>query len=368
MKVAVLGSDGYLGYACAVSLRAHGHEVYGVDTLFRREMCVSAIPVAGYRARAAANGYGFDVCDVGSADMIERLRRFAPDAIVHFAEIPAAPFSMKGRGEACLVQQNNVIGTLALLYSIREACPDAHLVKLGSMGEYGTPDCDIPEGEWEVEFRGRKVRTWFPRKAGSWYHLSKVHDSHNIRFACDMWGLRSTDIMQGVVFGSHIEEMGDDRRLRTRFDFDETFATIVNRFVCQAAIGMPLTVYGAGTQRRGMLPLRDSMSCIHTILEHPPEKGEYRTVNQFAQPYELNHVARVVAEVTGAKIQHVDNPRVEEYGHYYNPDYDTLKRWGYQPSDDLAGDVKQMFEDVLPHKKIIEANRDCIMPKTRWMA
>jgi UDP-sulfoquinovose synthase len=239
------------------------------------------------------------------------------------------------------------------------------------MGEYGTPNIDIPEGFFEVEFRGRKDRLPFPRQAGSFYHLSKVHDSHNTMFACKIWGLRSTDIMQGVVFGTTIDAMDDDPRLATRLDFDQCFGTAINRFCCQAVIGHPLTIYGSGTQQRGFLPLRDSMQCLTLAVENPPDVGEYRVFNQFQECFSIIELAEIVQRVARScgldvDIQHYENPRHESESHYYNPDFKGLAELGYQPSHDVATEVQIMLQTLRTHRAIIEARADILIPDIRW--
>ncbi|MBZ0303653.1 MAG: NAD-dependent dehydratase, partial [Anaerolineae bacterium] len=236
---------------------------------------------------------------------------------------------------------------------------------------YGTPGIDIPEGFFEVEFRGRKEKLPFPRQAGSFYHLSKVHDSHNTMFACKIWGLRSTDIMQGVVFGTRINEMGDDPRLRSRLDFDQCFGTAINRFCCQAVIGHPLTLYGQGYQKRGFLPLRDSMQCLSLTIENPPETGEYRVFNQFEECYTLDELAQIVQTVGQScglelEVQHYDNPRVEAETHYYNPDREKLIELGYQPTHDVASEIRIMLSDLIPHRARILEKQDILIPDIRW--
>jgi UDP-sulfoquinovose synthase len=244
------------------------------------------------------------------------VREFMPEAIVHFAEQPSAPYSMIDVQHATFTHTNNLIGTLNIIHAMREVCPDTHLVKLGTMGEYGTPKVDIPEGFFEVEYRGRKDVLPFPKQAGSWYHQTKVHDSNNIMMACRIWALRSTDIMQGVVFGTRIDEMGQDEGLLTRFDFDQCFGTAINRFCAMAVIGHPITPYGRGRQRRGFLPLRDSMQCLTIAIENPPQKSEYRVLNQFEEVYDLTELAtkvQGVAEKNGlpVEIRATENPRSE---------------------------------------------------------
>lgn len=383
MKVFIAGIDGYLGWALAQYLTARGHEVAGNDTYLRRQWVeemgsTSAQPIYSMEERLAAfrEHYGKDLI-FREGDLLDYgfvrdfFADFQPDAIVHLAEMPSAPYSMMDQQHSVFTHQNNVIGSLNVLWAMREVCPDAHLVKLGTMGEYGTPNIDIPEGFFEVEFRGRKERLPFPRQPGSFYHLTKVHDTHNTIFACRIWGLRSTDIMQGVVFGTQIDEMGDDPRLRSRLDFDQCFGTAVNRFCCQAVIGHPLTLYGKGGQTRGFLPLRDSMQCLTIAVENPPQKGEYRVFNQFEECYSIEELAEKVREAGEAiglpvEIQHYDNPRKELETHYYNPDRQNLIDLGYVPSHDVVAEMKIMLSDLLPHKERIMEKREILVPDIRW--
>ncbi len=239
------------------------------------------------------------------------------------------------------------------------------------MGEYGTPNMDIPEGFFEIEYRGRKDRLPFPRQAGSWYHQSKVHDSNNVMFACRVWGLRSTDIMQGVVFGTRIDEMGDDERLFTRFDFDQSFGTAINRFCCQAVVGEPISPFGKGHQKRGFLPLRDSMQCLTLALENPPAEGEYRVFNQFQEVYDITELAEMVHRVAGAlgikaEIRNIENPRKEMEDHYYNPDHRHLLDLGYEPTTDIESEIALMLGDLIKYRDRIEARREVLMPDVRW--
>jgi UDP-sulfoquinovose synthase len=264
---------------------------------------------------------------------------------------------MKSSENAFKTQYHNVLGTLNLLWLMREYCPEAHLLKLGTMGEYGTPDCEIPEG---MIPDGPMKGLPFPRSAGSFYHLSKVHDTHNIIFACKTWGLRSTDIMQGVVFG-HL--------LGTRFDYDQCFGTVINRFCVQAAIEMPLTVYGGGGQTRGYLTLKDSIKCLTLALENPPDHGEYRTFNQFAYTFSVNELADFVkteAEIQGLEcgIEHIDNPRKEAEKHAYRPIHNNLTMLGYKPSWNISDELEELFDAILPYRDRIR--KEIIMPTIRW--
>ena len=383
MRVFIAGMDGYLGWPLAQSLTARGHEVSGIDAGFRRRWVTemgshSALPIVPIEERleALAEASGL-VAHVASGDLTEAgllyqlFETLRPQAIVHLGQCPSAPYSMIDVEHAAWVQQNNVIGTLRLLYAMRDVVPDAHLLKLGTMGEYGTPGIDIPEGFFEVEYRGRRDRLPFPRQAGSWYHWSKVHDSNNVMFACRIWGLRATDVMQGVVYGTRIDEMGDDPRHVTRLDFDQAFGTAINRFCCQAVIGEPLTLFGRGTQRRGFLPLRDSVQCLTLAIENPPEPAEYRVFNQFEECYgiaELAHKVVAAARELGLSpsIVHIENPRTEAESHYYRPDHRKLLDLGYRPTHDMGAELRIMLTDLLPHRSRIEEKRELLLPDIRW--
>lgn len=383
MKVFVAGVDGYLGWTMAQYLAARKFEVCGADAFLRREWVAevgshSAIPIASMQDRLLAftERYGknlqFRRGDLREYNFVLNcLRSFRPDAIVHFAEMPSAPYSMMDIEHCAFTQTNNIVTTLNLLFAMKEACPKAHMVKLGTMGVYGTPNIDIPEGFFEIEFRGRRDRLPFPRQAGSWYHQSKVHDSHNVMFACRLWELRSTDIMQGVVFGTQIPEMENDERLLTRFDFDQCFGTAVNRYCAQAVIGEPITPFGTGEQRRGFIPLQDSMQCLTIAIENPPDKGEYRVFNQFQDVYEIGKLARLVEEVAReldlpTSVRTIENPRSEAEGHYYNPDHKHLLELGYQPTQDVRSEIKSLIRSLLPYRDRIRARREVLLPDIRW--
>ncbi len=383
MRVFIAGIDGYLGWPLAIYLRANGHEVAGADLLLRREWVaevgsLSALPIATReeRLRAFHETFGteldFRLGDLTDYDFVKGFfADFQPEAVVHLGQMPSAPYSMIDQTHCVWTQQNNVINNLNLLWAIKEVAPAAHLVKLGTMGEYGTPNVDIPEGFFEVEFRGRKDRLPFPRQAGSWYHQSKVHDSHNTHFASKIWGIRATDIMQGVVFGTQIVEMGDDPRLHSRLDFDQCFGTAINRFCCQAVIGHPLTLFGLGKQKRGFLPLADSMACLRLAVENPPAPGEFRVFNQFENAYSISELAYIVRGVAAdigleVEIRHYDNPRTEMEEHYYQPDRRRLLDLGYQPTRDIKSVIKRMMLDLLEHRDRIEAHANVLIPDIRW--
>ena len=383
MRIFIAGVDGYLGWPLSMYLTARGHEVAGADCYYRRDWVAemgsqSATPIRRMteRLQAFRENFGTNLQFI-RGDMTDYnfvwnfFRAFQPEAIVHLAEMPSAPYSMIDVHHSVFTHTNNLLGTLNILHAMRDVSPEAHLIKLGTMGEYGTPNIDIPEGFFEIEYRGRKDTLPFPKQAGSWYHQTKVHDTHNIMFACRIWGLKSTDIMQGVVFGTRIDEMGNDERLLTRFDFDQSFGTAVNRFCAQSVIGMPLSPFGKGHQKRGFIPLRDSMQCLTLAVEHPPEIGEYRVFNQFEEVYDLTELALKVQKVAGdlglkVDVRNLENPRLEPEEHYYNPDHRNLLDLGYNPTRDMEGELRIMLKDLIKYKHRIQARSHALIPDIRW--
>lgn len=382
MRVLIAGSDGYLGWPLALHLAKRGHIVYGIDNFSRRKNVAevgswSAIPISRMETRIelARKLLGLQIRfsrgDLRRyTDSLLALRESRPDAIVHLGEQPSAPYSMIDSKHASFTQENNVLGTLNLLWAMKEECPSAHLVKLGTMGEYGTPGVEIPEGFFEIEYRGRKDKLPFPKQPGSFYHLSKAHDSGNIVLACNIWGLSATDIMQGVVYGTRPD--GDaDWRLHTRFDFDEAFGTAINRFCAQATIGYPLSPYGKGKQRRGFIALVDSIQCMTLAIENPPDPGEYRVLNQLDEVYEINELAELVrraADNTGLKVEilSVENPRVEKEDHFYKVDHEGLKRLGFKPTRGINDELEIMLSDLSKFKNRILKKREVMAPRTSW--
>ncbi len=378
MKILVLGGDGYLGWPTALHLSEAGHEVAVADNFARRgydnELGVeSLVPIEPLQTRIAAweeltgkkiGCYVGDLTDPIFAYHI--ISDFAPDAVVHFAEQRAAPYSMIDRAHAVYTQHNNVIGNLNLLYAIAEINPEIHLVKLGTMGEYGTPNIDIEEGWLEVEHKGRRDRMMFPKRPGSFYHLSKVHDSHNVEFACRVWNLRATDLNQGVVYGQQTPETARDERLATRFDYDAVFGTVLNRFVIQAVIGHPLTVYGTGGQTRGMIDIRDTVRCVQLACENPADRGEFRVFNQITEWRSVKDIAEAIqaASPEDVHIEYLDNPRVELAEHYYNVTHTRLIELGLQPhllSDTL---IESLFEITKRYAHRVRS--EALLPTVNW--
>lgn len=383
MRVLIAGVDGYLGWPLAQYLSTRGHEVSGVDAFLRRDwvaemgsQSVTPIRRMTERLQAFRERFGrnlqFRRINLRDYDEVKNcFSEFRPQAVIHLGEMPSAPYSMTDLQHCVFTHQNNLTGTLNILYAMKEFTPDAHLVKLGTMGEYGTPKIPIPEGFFEIEYRGRKDKLPFPRQAGSWYHQTKVHDSNNIMFACRIWGLRSTDVMQGVVYGTRIDEMGDDERLLTRFDFDQCFGTAINRFCAQAVVKQPITPYGRGHQKRGFLPLRDSMQCLTIAVENPPDTGEYRVFNQFEETYDITELALKVQKIARefdlpGEIRNIDNPRKESEEHYYEPDREHLVRLGYQPTHDMETELRGVFRDLLNYRQRIELRSEAFIPDIHW--
>jgi UDP-sulfoquinovose synthase len=378
MRILVLGADGYLGWPTALHLSEAGHEVGVLDNFARRGYDTelgsgSLVPIESFENRVAAwhevSGKRLEafVGDLTDAEFTHgAVRSFRPDAIVHFAEQRAAPYSMIDQAHAVYTQTNNVVGTLNLLYAIAEVDPEIHLVKLGTMGEYGTPNIDIEEGWLEVTHKGRTDRMLFPKKPGSFYHLSKVHDSHNIEFACRIWGLRATDLNQGIVYGQQTPQTARDPRLATRFDYDAVFGTVLNRFVIQAVLGHPLTVYGSGGQTRGMIDIRDTAECIRLACENPADRGEFRVFNQMTESFSVAQLAKTVAEAytDGVEIEYLENPRVELEDHYYNVVHTALPALGLKPhllSDTL---IDSMFGIVVGNRERIDQR--ALRPAVNW--
>jgi UDP-sulfoquinovose synthase len=381
MRILILGGDGYLGWPTALRFSARGHEVEVVDNFNRRRWVEGAgsnslTPIADLDARIAAweelsgKRIPAHIGPIEDGDFLDGIvADFLPDAVVHYGQQASAPYSMISRETAVETQYANTIGNLNLLFSMRDHVPEAHLVKLGTMGEYGQPNIDIEEGYIEISHNGRSDTLPFPKLPGSLYHCSKVHDSTNIHFACRTWALRATDLNQGVVYGVETEETASDERLITRFDYDELFGTVLNRFCLQAVIGHPLTVYGEGNQTRTFLNIRDTLACVEIAVMNPAAAGEFRVFNQFTEQFSVMQLAHLVKEAGAhlgyeVEIQHYDNPRVEKEEHYYNVVNSNLIDLGLKPkllSEDL---VESMLGILETHKG--RAIEGAIDPRTRW--
>jgi UDP-sulfoquinovose synthase len=382
MRVLILGGDGYLGWPTAMRFSARDHDVHVVDNYLRRraheevgsDTLVPILPGLPERVAAWRDVSGKEI-GLTEGDLVDWevtaavFREFRPEAIVHYGEMPSAPYSMRDREHAVFTQQNNVINTLNVLWAMREFAPDSHLVKLGTMGEYGTPNIDIEEGYLEVEHKGRKDTLPFPKLPGSFYHLSKVHDSHNVHFACRIWGTRATDLNQGVVYGIETDETKLDDRLATRFDYDDVFGTALNRFCVQAIVGHPLTVYGRGGQTRGYLNIVDTLECVELAVTHPAEPGEFRVFNQFTEQFSVTELAELVQRAgkehgLDVRVDAIENPRVEMEEHYYHAAHTKLMDLGLQPHFLSETLVESMFGVIERHRDRVILER--ILPRDRW--
>jgi UDP-sulfoquinovose synthase len=381
MRIGVLGGDGYCGWATALHLSKQGHTVAIVDNYVRRQwdhelgaQTLTPIRPLTDRLRRWQELTGLSIeLAVGDVTDYEFLssfvREFEPEAIVHFAEQRSAPFSMIDRKHAVGTQVNNVVGTLNVLFAIREFEPDCHLIKLGTMGEYGTPNIDIEEGYIAIEHNGRKDVLPFPKQPGSFYHLSKVHDSHNMMFACKIWGIRATDLNQGVVYGTSTPETAMDEALINRFDYDEVFGTVLNRFCLQAAIGHPLTVYGQGGQTRGFLDIQDTVRCIELACLEPAKRGECRVFNQFTEQFsvlELAHLVQAAGKDLGMRVhvEHIPDPRVELEQHYYNAKHSKLLDLGLQPHYLSEALLDSLMNIAVRYRD--RADASILMPRIDW--
>jgi UDP-sulfoquinovose synthase len=382
MRVLILGGDGYLGWPTAMRFSNRGHDVYLVDNYLRRQAheeagtdSLTPIP-AGLPERVAAwkevsgLAIGYTEGDLCDWDVTEAVfRDFRPDAVIHYGEMPSAPYSMRDREHAVFTQTNNVVNTLQVIFAIEQFAPDCHLVKLGTMGEYGTPNIDIEEGYIEIEHNGRSDVLPMPKLPGSFYHLSKVHDSNNIHFACRVRGMRATDLNQGVVYGIETDETKLDPRLITRFDYDDVFGTALNRFCVQAVIGHPLTVYGKGGQTRGYLNILDTLQCVELAVMNPAAAGEMRVYNQFTEQFSVVELAELVQKA-GAEygldvaVESISNPRVELEEHYYNAKHSKLLDLGLQPHLLSETLVESMFGVIETYKDRVIT--DHILPRDTW--
>lgn len=384
LNVLILGMDGYIGWALAQKQLYLGNKVYGIDNFSRRKnvkemQSDSAIPIESMekRIKKIKEVYGerieFYEGDLTNSSFVDDvIKKSTPEAIVHLAEQPSAPFSMIDQDHCISTHHNNVIGNLNLIYSMKNYAPKAHLIKLGTMGEYGyDPGFDIPEGFFEIEYRGKKATVPYPKMAGSWYHWTKVHDSNNIMFACKVWGLKSTDIMQGIVYGTRLKDIPSYIYQPTRFDFDEAFGTVVNRYCAQAIIGHNLTVYGKGGQTRGFLALEDSVQCISLLIQRPPVEENYRVVNQFDEQYDVTNLAQRVKKISESKgleiqIENIENPRAEKEIHYYKADHKKLKELGFKPTRSIDEEIEFIIDDLLPHKNRILQYKNSILKQIKW--
>ncbi len=374
MQILILGGDGYLGWPTAMHLSSIGHKVAVVDNYLRRDLMLKedieplySTPNLSERVKIWKEISGHDielfVGDLNDWNFVSSIfKKTLPEAIVHYAEQPSAPYSMLRRETATLTLKNNIMVTANIIFAVREFCPNAHIVKLGTMGEYGTPNIDIEEGWININHNGRKDQFLFPRQSGSLYHTTKIMDTDLLWFYVRVWGLKVTDLMQGPVYGVFTTETELDTRLATTFTYDEIFGTVLNRFIVQAVAGYPLTVYGKGGQTRGYINIRDTINCIKLSIENPAEKGQLRVFNQFTETFSVNDLAFKIQSVSrklgfDVSIKKLKNPRKELEEHYYNPKHSGLTELGLTPNFLDEEELKKMFEFVLLYKKNININK-----------
>lgn len=384
-RVLILGGDGYLGWPTAMHFSAAGYEVAIVDNCAKRvweeeikpgSAPLWSIPKFNERIKiwkkATDKDMDWYICDVAENDryLFKIMSELRPETVIHYAEQPSAPYSMYSLEKAVKTQRNNVIGTLNVLFAMKKFVPDAHLVKLGTMGEYGTPNIEIEEGWLTVDYKGRKDTVLYPKRPGSFYHLSKVHDSHNIEFVCRVWGIKATDLNQGVVYGIETDCTKLHPKLLTSFHYDDIFGTALNRFCVQAVAGIPLTVYGKGGQKRGFLNINDTLKCVKIAVDNPPRPGEFRVFNQFTEIFSVQELAETIQSaatklgIAGVEISHLSNPRIEQEEHYYRASNASLLKLGLRPvklSDEL---VNSMLTKILEAKDLIDTS--IIQPRVPW--
>jgi len=381
MRILILGGDGYLGWPTAMHFSARGDEVVVVDNFAKRRWELEEgieplipIPTLHTRIKLWKEITGKDIqLKVGDLTnhrfVYSLIENFKPESIVHYGEQPSAPYSMQSRETAIYTQTNNVIGNLNLLFAIQHASPDTHLVKLGTMGEYGTPNIDIEEGWLTLNHNGREDTVLYPKKPHSFYHLSKVHDSHNIEFVCRVWGMRATDLNQGVVYGVDTDETKLHPEFRTSFHYDDVFGTVLNRFLVQAAVNSPLTIYGTGGQTRGFLNIKDTIQCVSLAVDNPADKGEFRIFNQFTEQFSVADLAQKVISTAkragvSAKSENYNNPRVELEDHYYNAKHSKLSDLGLQPHLLTEKVLDDMFSTILANCSHVDPG--VFVPRIKW--
>lgn len=381
MRIIILGADGYLGWPTCMHLSARGHEVTAIDNYFRRNAsteldCEPLIPTPNLIQRAhrwkslTGKNINVHIGDVANYEFLLSLfKEYNPDTVIHYAEQPSAPYSMLSREKAAITLQNNLITTLNIVYAVKEVNTACHIIKLGTMGEYGTPNIDIEEGWIDIDHKGRKDKFLFPRQASSLYHTTKIQDTDLLWFYVRTWDLRVTDLMQGPVYGLSTDEADTDPSLMPNFHYDEIFGTVLNRFIVQAVVDYPLTVYGRGGQTRGYLNLKDTMQCVSLSVSKPAVNGELRIYNQVTETFSVNKLAEKVRKVGkelgyNVAINNLENPRKEKEEHYYNPKYTGLIDLGLQPNYLTDEVLKGMFSKVEEHRDNIQKHK--IFKGIKW--
>lgn len=381
MRILILGGDGYLGWPTAMAFSRKFHEVWIVDNYLRRSLCrdldvepLFPTPNLLERVRLWKEVSGEEInvrigdcCDYGFLSGV--FQKCQPEVVIHYAEQPSAPYSMLNNKASTLTLTNNLQSTLNIIWAIHEHASQCHIIKLGTMGEYGTPNIDIEEGWIEINHKERKEKFLFPRQASSLYHTTKIQDTDLLWFYVRTWGLRVTDLMQGPVYGHSTEETEMNKHMGTFFNYDELFGTVVNRFIVQAVAEYPLTVYGKGGQTRGYLNIKDTLACVELAVMNPAEAGELRVFNQITETFTVNELAEKVARVgkevgCPVEIKSIENPRKELEEHYYNPTYTGLKELGLTPHHLTDEIMAKMFEMVIKYKDNIQTHK--IFRGVKW--
>ncbi|MDG6982114.1 MAG: NAD-dependent epimerase/dehydratase family protein [Nitrososphaerota archaeon] len=382
--VIIFGGDGYIGWPLALHLAWRAErDVVIVDNLVTRRLVESAgsdslVPIGSPSSRMLAyeraSGKGnltfvrADARDPKEVDWV--ISKYQPESVVHLAQQRSAPFSMIDQEHALYTELNNIATNLNIVFSMTRHVPGAHLLKMGTMGEYGTPNIEITEGPVEIRRDGRRHRAMFPRAAQSWYHLSKVFDTYNVMLANKIHGLRATDVMQGVVYGSQTNEIVDES-LSTRFDLDSVWGTIINKYVAQAVVYNKLLIYGKGRQTRGYLSLYDSIKCLSLLLDNPPAEGEYRVVNQIDETFDTLQLAKkvkAIAEEFGYRVgfEKVRNPRVESENHFYKVQRKVLPSLGFSRTRQIDDVIREIFQVVVKYKPRAMKMKALLAPSVTW--
>jgi UDP-sulfoquinovose synthase len=381
MNIMILGSDGYLGWPMTMRLANLNHNVLAVDNYYRRliakETDSEALiegPNLKRRQKLFENKFSnsFEIKIGDCTDyyfMSNMIKKFMPDVVIHFAEQPSAPYSMIDYFSAKKTFDNNLNSTFSLIWAILENKPDCHIIKLGTMGEYGTPNIDIEEGWLDINHKGRSQKFLYPRQASSLYHTTKVLDTDLLWFYVRAYGLKVTDLMQGPVYGLFTDESRVNDEFLPNFHYDDIFGTLVNRLITQAVAGIPLTVYGEGGQTRGYINLSDTLKCIELSILNPPKASELKIMNQFTEQFTVNEIAekvKLVSEKKGRKceIKKIKNPRKEMENHYYNAIHSNFSQLGLKPNLMTEDILSEIFDKVMERKELI--NSEIALPRVRW--